>query len=217
MYQAALPLESLGIANTGSSIDYIMPFLEKVKKLTSIDLSGNSFNQKGGRSLEPLVRNMGGFRYFGAADMNLTAQNAASLMLSFVSNRSHNEVALSLAHNNLGREGALLLAKSARSLVALTELDLSDNHIPATNLIDLLDGLQESGCLRALWLCNNIGSGMADTPEFSHELMLFANNHPTLAVLDISTEGKGRPVKGALTPLFEEIGENSTLRYLGIA
>ena len=217
MYQAALPLESLGIANTGGSIDYIKPYIEKVKHLQSIDLSGNSFNQKNGNILEPLIRNMGGFRFFGAADMGLTPHNAACVMTAFCGNRSHNEVALSLARNNLGRDGALVLARAARSLVALTDLDLSDNHIPSENLIDLLDGLQESGCLRALWLCNNVGSGMPDTPEFTHELMRFANTHPTLAVLDISTEGRGRPVKDSLTPLFEELRNNSSLRYLGIS
>jgi len=214
LYRENLPLESLGLADTGADLNMIKPFIKTITHLNSIDISGNKFSTRSGDRIDDLLAEMKGFRYFGARELPLTPEQTYFVVSSLERNEYHNQVSLDLAKCSIGDLGAASFARASQSLMTLTELDVSGNKIGSSGIQALLDGMKNLVSLRALWMADNLGNDKG-IMNLGVSLILFAEQHPTLTALDISTHSR-TPAR-SLYPFLRGLNRQVFLRSIDIS
>ena len=229
-YGGALPLRTLGLADTGAPLAALLPALCGATRLARLDVAHNSFAPgRTGARLDALPRALPALTYLGAADVGFGAATVEPFLAAWgaartlAERRTRAPVALDLAHNALGADGGAAVARACAALAGVAVLDLTACRIPVAQVLAILDALRDAACLEHLWLGGNVGTGSdRELEHLGTRVAAFAAAHPALRALDIAaapTPGLSRLPRDALRGLLapRALAANTTLRALDIS
>lgn len=230
---AALPLRTLGLADTGAPLAALLPVLcgaPRLARLARLDIAHNSFAPgRTGARLDALPRALPALTYLGAADVGFGAATVEPFVAAFgaartlAERRTRAPVALDLSHNALGADGGAAVARACAALAGVAVLDLTACRIPVAQVLAILDALRDATGLAHLWLGGNVGTGSdRDIEHLGARVAAFAAAHPALRALDIAAapaSAFARPPRTALRALLAPaaLAANTTLRTLDIS
>ena len=146
-------------------VDELKAASDKVTKLETIDLSGNSVSAKGAAALAGWVNLSTKLRAIELRDNRLGDEGAAEL--GYALGNSMTLETLGLMQTEVGDEGAIGLASGLRRSTSLTELALSFNYVGATGGKALADAIVGNKQLRlsAFAMERNMGDEPVDAND----------------------------------------------------
>eukprot|EP00727_Mastigamoeba_balamuthi_P005368 m51a1_g1483 hypothetical protein (1013) ;mRNA; f:290922-294815 len=201
-------LESLGVAYTGATADYIVALLElpALGSLRSLDISGTAFdNEFNCDSVSKLIAARKCVCSLKMNDCKLTVMGALSVLTEATRGRSpqSESVRVELCNNNLGMAGASAVGRVLSSSAArINSLAVAGNAFGPDGLIALIDAVCKNRTLTELDIGRNVsrlqsGANSPALKKLATRLGEMAtSSHATVVSLGISGCPKGQLVFG---------------------
>jgi len=153
------------------------------------------------------------------SELNLSATTPTVPMLETILLAINSELSLSLdlSYNNLGVNGAKMIAKNAYKIASVSSLNLTENGLGEDGIGDLCIGLINNFSIKTLYLDRNWKGNASFRGLAIKNLIKLVSSDSVVESLHLSTKGGSGSLKQDIIPFLNCLATNKSILQLDIS
>jgi len=213
---AGSSLKSLSLREISSNLDVIINAIAKgCPNLEECDISKNKLKPDDTTALLAYIKNASSLRMLNLAGVMIGPVTLKQLLCN-VSNNI--DLKIDLRENNLGFQGAQMIASIPFDMTNIIELNLADNELGEEGISVLCEGLCSNTTIKSLILDRNLKGDKKFREICILNLQKLINSNKYIESLSFAGGNKPtQQLKTDIVPFLYSLGNNNTLTSIDIS